>query len=395
MGDPSDTNQGSEGALAQTPLHALHAELGARFVPFAGYAMPVQYPAGILAEHRQTRMAAGLFDVSHMGQAFLEAADHEAVARALERAVPGEIRALKPGRLRYSVLLNDAGGVIDDLMITRLGGAEGRLLLVVNASRKAVDYEALGERLAGAARLEPAPQLALLALQGPAAAGVMARICPEAAALAFMSARPARIGGQDVHVSRSGYSGEDGFEISVPADGADALARLLLDQSEVEPVGLGARDSLRLEAGLCLYGQDLDETVSPVEADIAFTIAKRRREAADFPGAERILAELASGPARLRTGFLLEGRAPARAGAEIETPEGESAGVLTSGGFSPTLERPIAMGFVNRAAGPVEPGRTFALKVRGRALPATAAQMPFVPHRYHRAAPSPKPKQSG
>ncbi|SDT92108.1 glycine cleavage system aminomethyltransferase GcvT [Stappia sp. ES.058] len=374
----------TDASLLSTPLTDLHRELGARLVPFAGYEMPVQYPQGIIAEHTHTREKAGLFDVSHMGQAWLVGPDFETTAAALERITPSAIAALKPGRQRYTVLLNETGGIVDDLMVSRPEGAEndGRLFLVVNASRKAVDYETIAASLPENVRLESIEDRALIALQGPMAADVLKAHAPEAADMAFMAARSMEFDGIAVHVSRSGYTGEDGYELSVPAGAAEAIARALLADERVAPVGLGARDSLRLEAGLCLYGHDIDETTSPVEGAITFVLQKRRKEAGDFPGAKRILAELANGPERVRVGFTLEGRAPAREGAEIRDASGNAIGTVTSGGFAPSLGAPIAMGYVDPANAKV--GTKLTLVVRSRELPATVADMPFVPQRYHR-----------
>lgn len=370
--------------LLSTPLTDLHRELGARLVPFAGYEMPVQYPAGIIAEHSHTREKAGLFDVSHMGQAWLIGPDHATTARALEAMVPSDVAVLKPGRQRYTVLLNAEGGIVDDLMVARPQGAEndGRLFLVVNASRKAVDYELIAANLPGNVKLEPIEDRALIALQGPMAAEVMAAHAPAAADMAFMGVAEMEFDGIAVYVSRSGYTGEDGYEISVPAGAAEPLARALLADERVAPIGLGARDSLRLEAGLCLYGHDLDETTSPVEGAITFVLQKRRKDEASFPGAARILSELAEGPSRVRVGLTLAGRAPAREGAEIRAADGSAIGVLTSGGFAPTLGAPIAMGYVDPAHAGV--GTPVKLVVRGRELEASVAAMPFVPQRYHR-----------
>ncbi|MCA1244424.1 glycine cleavage system aminomethyltransferase GcvT [Stappia stellulata] len=374
----------TDASLLSTPLTDLHRELGARLVPFAGYEMPVQYPQGIIAEHSHTREKAGLFDVSHMGQAWLVGPDFETTAAALERITPSAIAALKPGRQRYTVLLNETGGIVDDLMVSRPDGAEndGRLFLVVNASRKAVDYEMIAKSLPENVKLEPVEDRALIALQGPMAADVLKAHAPDAADMAFMAVRSMEFDGIAVHVSRSGYTGEDGYELSVPAGAAEAIARALLADERVAPIGLGARDSLRLEAGLCLYGHDIDETTSPVEGAITFVLQKRRKEAGDFPGAERILKELEDGPSRVRVGFTLEGRAPAREGAEIRNSEGRTVGVVTSGGFAPTLGAPIAMGYVETSCADV--GTRLTLVVRGRELPATVAEMPFVPQRYYR-----------
>ena len=365
----------------RTKLHSLHAELGARFVPFAGYEMPIQYRDGIIAEHEQTRTAAGLFDVSHMGQVELVARSGGNVAAALERLVPGDIAGLKPGRMRYTLLLTDSGGVIDDLMVTRPGDAEDRLMLVVNAARKGIDVARLKVRLDGI-DVRPLPDRCLLALQGPAAAAVMTRLAPAAADLPFMAAGAFTIAGAAAWISRSGYTGEDGFEISVDGADAETVARALLDAPEVGPVGLGARDSLRLEAGLCLYGNDIDEATSPVEAGLAWTIGKRRREQGGFPGADRILAELADGAPRRRIGLRLEGRQPARAGAEICDEHGRRLGVVTSGGYGPTVAGPIAMARVEGRFALPETG--LAAIVRGRSLPAAVTPLPFVPHRYKR-----------
>lgn len=370
--------------LLETPLAGLHRELGARMVPFAGYAMPVQYPQGILSEHNWTRENAGLFDVSHMGQAYLVGPDHATTARALEALTPGDFQALSPGRIRYTLLTTPEGGIIDDLMVTRSAdpSEDGTLYLVVNAGRKAIDYAHIGANLPDGVTLEVAENLALVALQGPRAAEVLARNCPEASGMGFMTAARVSFDGIDCHVSRSGYTGEDGFEISVKADDAEALVRALLAEPEVEPVGLGARDSLRLEAGLCLYGHDIDEATSPVEAGLGFALAKRRRAEGGFPGAGRILGELAAGPARLRVGIKPEGRAPAREGTEIRDASGETIGIVTSGGFGPTAGGPIAMGYV--AAEFAAVGTPVTLVVRGKDLAATIVAMPFVPHRYFR-----------
>ncbi|MGB7973716.1 MAG: glycine cleavage system aminomethyltransferase GcvT, partial [Roseiarcus sp.] len=287
----------TEASIQTTPLHALHVEIGARMGPFAGYNMPIQFPAGVLAEHLHTRKAAGLFDVSHMGQALIEGADHAAVASFLESICPADILNLARGRQRYTQLLNENGGIVDDLMVTRPPGAEGTLRLVVNASRKEVDFALMSERLPADLRLMPLPEAALIALQGPSAARTLGRLEPGHGleAMGFMSARPARLGEFEIFVSRSGYTGEDGYEISLPSTQAESFARILLDQPEVAPIGLGARDSLRLEAGLCLYGHELDETVDPIEAGLSWSIQKRRRVEGGFPGAKRIQDALANG----------------------------------------------------------------------------------------------------
>lgn len=374
--------------LLRTPLYDAHLALGAKMVPFAGYEMPVQYPMGVLKEHLWTRENAGLFDVSHMGQAYIVSADkkHETTAAFLERLVPAALLELEPGQQRYTQLLNDEGGIIDDLMVARHTSDlhKGVLLLVVNASRKEIDYA----RIASIAdeyksiRLVPNRQYALLALQGPKAAAVLAALAPEAANLAFMYGARMNIGGITAHVTRSGYTGEDGYEISVLARDVATLWSMLLADDHVRPIGLGARDSLRLEAGLSLYGHELDETISPVEAGITWSIQKRRREEGGFPGASRIARELREGPARVRVGIRPEGRAPARDGTEILSASGESIGIVTSGGFGPTVNGPIAMGYVSRAH--AEPGTPLQLVVRGKPLPAAVAPLPFVPNRFHR-----------
>jgi aminomethyltransferase len=375
----------SEDAILETPLHALHKELGARMAPFAGYNMPIQYPAGILAEHLHTRSRAGLFDVSHMGQALLEGADHASVAAFLETLCPADFVNLAPGRQRYTQLLNESGGIVDDLMVTRPPSADGALRLVVNASRKAVDLALIRERLPEGVRLTPLGDAALIAVQGPLAAATLARLAPGhgLAALPFMGARPARIAEFETFVSRSGYTGEDGYEISLPAAQAEMFARLLLTQPDVAPIGLGARDSLRLEAGLCLYGHELDETVDPVEAAVAWSIQKRRRIEGGFPGAQRIQDSLAKGPKRQRVGLRPEGRAPAREGTEIVSTDGAPIGVVTSGGFGPSVGAPIAMGFVQRDYAAL--GTPVALVVRGKPLSARIVATPFQPHAYYRS----------
>jgi aminomethyltransferase len=375
-------------SLQRTPLYELHVALGARMVAFAGYEMPVQYPPGILKEHLHTRAHAGLFDVSHMGQAFLVGPDHATTAAALEALVPADLQGLRPGQQRYTQLLNDDGGIIDDLMVTRSAAPEddGSLMLVVNAARKGVDLAHLAERLSEDVRLQPAPERALLALQGPRAVEVLARLSDVAASLRFMTAAPGKVGGIDCHISRSGYTGEDGFEISLAAHRAEELARLLLAQEGVQPVGLGARDSLRLEAGLCLYGHDIDETTSPVEAGLGWSIQKRRRTEGGFPGSARILRELEQGPSRRRVGLRPDGRAPAREGAEILALSRERIGTITSGGFGPTVNGPIAMGYVR--AEYADPGTQVSLLVRGKPLGASVVPLPFVGHRYAGVRPS-------
>lgn len=363
----------------RTPLYDLHVALGGKMVPFAGYELPVQYPTGILAEHLHTRSAASLFDVSHMGQARITGAD---AARWLEVVLPGDIQGLAPGRTRYSLLLNEVGGTIDDLLVTRPPEDErgDRLFVVFNASRKSVDAPYLQTRLSPAIAVELLDDLALLALQGPGSAAVMSRLAPGSEELVFLSQAPLAVAGIPCRVSRSGYTGEDGFEISVPAARAVELAETLLAQPEVKPAGLGARDSLRLEAGLCLYGHELDETISPVEAAIAWTIGTRRRKEANFPGAPRILREIAEGPSRLRVGLKVEGRLPVREGAELTSPladgqPGSVVGRVTSGGFAPSLGGPIAMGYV--AAPFARTGTPLLASVRGKQQPVSVVPLPF------------------
>jgi aminomethyltransferase len=370
--------------LLRTPLHAEHVALGARMVPFAGYDMPVQYPTGVLTEHNWTRGHTGLFDVSHMGQAAIGGPDHETTARALERLVPADIVNLKPGQQRYSQFLDTSGGILDDLMITRPATEEerGALYLVVNASMKEADYAHVAAGLPTGVTLKRSDGRALLALQGPSAEGVLTRLGSDAARLAFMMSGWFDIAGIRCHVSRSGYTGEDGFEISVKADEATALWRLILADPEVKPIGLGARDSLRLEAGLCLYGHDIDTTTSPVEAGLTWSIQKRRREEGGFPAAARIRRELTEGPGRVRIGLKPEGRAPAREGTPITTPDGRDVGTVTSGGFGPTVNGPVAMGYVSRDV--AAPGTELHLVVRGKPMRARVTPMPFVPHRYKR-----------
>jgi len=366
--------------LARTPLFDLHVGAGARMVAFAGYEMPVQYGHGVLYEHNHTRAQAGLFDVSHMGQALLSPNTGGADAALLmEKLVPGGISTLGEGRIRYTLLTHADGGIRDDLMVTRFGET---VWLVVNAACKTTDFAYIVEALDGQATLEVQGR-ALLALQGPQAAHVLARHIEGVDRLAFMEARWVDWRGYELLVSRCGYTGEDGFEISLPPEIAEEFAVALLDDDEVALIGLGARDSLRLEAGLCLYGHDIDLTTSPAEANLLWTIPKRRRESADYPGADIVSTHLASGAPRLRVGLLPDGRAPAREGTDICAPDGASIGTVTSGGFSPTLGRPVAMGYV--AADFADPDTPVHLMVRGRALPARVSEMPFVPHKYVRA----------
>jgi aminomethyltransferase len=359
--------------LKRTPLHSLHRSLSARMVPFAGYEMPVQYD-GIIAEHQHARSRAVLFDVSHMGQAMLIG---EGVAAVLERLVVADVASMPAGRMRYTLLTNDRGGIIDDIMLIQ-GGFY--VWLIVNAARQDADFAHIAAHLDAGVELRVQPNRALLALQGPQAAAVLGRFAPAARLMLFMSSMPLTVGGIKCWVSRSGYTGEDGYEISVEVDEAEALARLLLAEPEVRPGGLGCRDTLRLEAGLCLYGNDIDETTTPVEAGLAWTIHKRRREAGGFPGAAVILGQLREGAARSRVGIRPAGKAPARSGTAITDEEGRPLGRVTSGTFSPTLGQPIAMGYVTAAA--ARPGTPLALLVRDKPLPAEIAALPFVEHRY-------------
>jgi aminomethyltransferase len=357
--------------LRTTPLDSLHRRLGARMVPFAGWSLPVQFPAGTLAEHVQARTKAALFDVSHMAQLSLHG-DH---ASALERLVPGDIQSLAQGRQRYTLFLNEAGGIIDDLMVAH---HPGRLFLVVNAARAEADLSHLATN---GLPYEHHEDRALLALQGPAAAAIMARLAPPAAALPFLGVTICAIAGIDnIWISRSGYTGEDGFEISVASENAEALAEKLLAEPEAAPAGLAAADILRLEAGLCRYGNDIDMLTSPIEAGLAWTIPKRRRAALGFIGAAIIHDHLTNGTTRQRIGIRPEGRALARIGAEIAAPDDTLAGTITSGTFSPTLGAPIAMGYIR--ADLAREGAPLSLLVRGQRIAATQHPLPFVPHRF-------------
>lgn len=361
--------------LQSLPLDGWHRARGARMVPFAGYHMPVQY-IGIMAEHLWTRESAGLFDVSHMGQLVVSGPDADA---ALETLLPGELKGLKDGRLRYSLLLNESGGIIDDLMATRQGET---FYVVVNGATKFGDIEHLRNRLPAGIVVDYLDGQALLALQGPRAAEVLEAIAPGVAELTFMQGGRFVLAGTEAWISRSGYTGEDGFEISVPASAVEGVADALLANELVKPVGLGARDSLRLEAGLPLYGHDLDEQTTPGSADLGFAVSKRRRTEGGFAGAERILGELENGPVQKRVGFTVDGRQPVREGARILDGEGNEVGRVTSGGFSPSLQKPIGMGYVASAL--AAPGTALTLEQRGKLFPATVTATPFVPHRYHR-----------
>jgi aminomethyltransferase len=377
----------SSAPLLKLPLDGLHRRLGAKFAPFAGYDMPVQYE-GLIAEHNWTRQNAGLFDVSHMGPCFfflneglgLEGA-HERIAALVEKIVPADIAGLKPGQVRYTMLLNDKGGVLDDLMIGRPASPHraGALYIVVNAGTKEQDFRLLAHAGGDAAKLDRLDDQVLLALQGPKAAQVAARLAPALAGMKFMHSWRGELFGENCVVTRSGYTGEDGYEMLVPPAHAGEIADWLLAQPEVKPIGLGARDTLRLEAGLCLYGHELGETISPIEADLAWTIQKRRRAAGDFPGAPRILSELSNGAKIKRVGIRPADRAPARDNTEIQS-GGHKIGVVTSGGFSPTLNAPISMGYVE--APYAAPGTKIDLIVRGQARAAEIVALPFVPHNY-------------
>jgi aminomethyltransferase len=372
--------------LNRTGLHALHLELGARMVPFAGYDMPVQYPMGVLREHLHTRAAAGLFDVGHMGQVILRPRrDMAELAAAFEALMPVDVAGLAPGRQRYGLFTNEDAGILDDLMFANRGD---HLFVVVNAACKHADIAHMQAYLAGAAQVTPVTDRGLLALQGPAAEGVLERLAPGTAAMRFMDVGifPSEYG--DLWVSRSGYTGEDGYEISVPEATQEAFARALLADSQVAPIGLGARDSLRLEAGLCLYGHDIDTQTTPVKAGLGWAIQKARRpggaRAGGFPGAARILDELSTGPARLRVGLRPEGRAPMREGTLIFATDtgGDPVGHVTSGGFGPSVDAPIAMAYVPAML--AKSGTRLFGEVRGKRLPVTTCDLPFRPSTYKR-----------
>jgi len=369
----------AEEALKRTQLYSLHVELGAKMVPFAGYDMPVQYPSGILSEHQHTRARAGLLDVSHMGQLRLTAKPGGNAAAALERVVTSDIRGLGQARTRYALFTNDQAGILDDLMVTNLGD---HLFLVVNAACKDQDEAHLRKHIAAEVEIENLNKRALLALQGPSAVDSLARLVPDCRKMEFMSGAFWVIEGSRCFVTRSGYTGEDGFEISVPNDHAEALARRLLAMPEVKPIGLGARDSLRLEAGLCLYGHDIDTTTTPIEAGLAWSIGPRRRKDGGFPGAAIVRKQLAEGPKRKRVGILPEGKQPARDHTEVQNGAGERIGEITSGGFGPTVGGPVAMGYVESSHAAA--GSLLSLIVRGKALPGRTAALPFVKHNYKR-----------
>jgi aminomethyltransferase len=370
--------------LLTTPLHALHRELGARMVPFAGYDMPVNYPRGILAEHRQCRDAAALFDVSHMGQIRLVADDLQQAALALETLVPMDVLGLGVGKQRYAYFTNAGGGLLDDLMITR---RENDLLLIVNAACKDADLRHLQTHIGHRCTVQPLPERALLALQGPKAVTALARLNPGVSALTFMTGGAFSLVGADCYLTRSGYTGEDGFEISVPATHAEALARELLAQPEVAPAGLGARDTLRLEAGLCLYGHDIHATTTPIEAGLSWAIQKVRRaggaRAGGYPGSDVIDAQLAGGVSSKRVGLLGLERVPVREGTELVDVHGHRLGHVTSGTLGPTVNQPIAMACIASTHAGVS-HEVFAM-VRGKKLPMRVVALPFTPHRYVRA----------
>jgi aminomethyltransferase len=380
-------NPSSLAPLKRTPLHALHVALGGKMVPFAGYDMPVQYSTGVLREHLHTREKAGLFDVSHMGQIALrpKSGRIEDAGLALERLVPQDIVAIAPGRQRYAQFTNESGGILDDLMVANFGD---HLFLVVNAACKAEDEAHLRAHLSDVCVIEPLPDRALIALQGPNAEQALAKFCAEVSAMRFMDSGPHRVDGIDCFVSRSGYTGEDGFEISVPREHAERLAKALLADGDVLLIGLGARDSLRLEAGLCLYGHDIDTTTTPVEGALEWSVQKSRRSggarAGGFPGAEKILSQFEKGASRRRVGLRPEGRAPVREGAALfaDAASSEQIGMVTSGGFGPSLNAPVAMGYLRSSHAAA--GSSVYAEVRGQRLPMQVSPMPFVPNTYKR-----------
>ena len=382
----SNTMSNETENLLRTPLYDLHLELGARMVPFAGYQMPVQYPLGVMKEHLHTRTAAGLFDVSHMGQVRLSpltGGSVNDVAKALETLVPIDVIDLPPNKQRYAVFTNETGGILDDLMISNMGDS---LFVVVNAACKNQDIAHMQEYLKGLCKLEELADRALLAIQGPAAAAVMSRLLPETGAMVFMDSKEVTLVGVKCFISRSGYTGEDGFEISVPNQQAEQLARLLLAQPEVAAIGLGARDSLRLEAGLCLYGHDMDTAITPVEASLAWALSKVRRadgaRAGGYPGAAVIQSQFAEGVSKKRVGLQITEKAPVREGAEIVDAAGNVIGIVTSGGFGPSVNSPVAMGYVSTQHAVV--GTKLHAMVRGKPVALEVAKTPFFPQRYHR-----------
>ena len=378
--DTATGTANSDTPLLRTPLYDLHLELGARMVPFAGYSMPVQYPAGLIAEHLHTRTAAGLFDVSHMGQLSIGGAD---AAPALESLIPVDVIGLAPGRQRYGMLLNADAGILDDLMFTRRAAD---FLVIVNGACKVADTAHIQQHIGTRCQVTPLPDAALLALQGPLAATALARLVPGVEALVFMSGHSFVWQGHELFITRSGYTGEDGFEISIPSDAALAFARAVLQQPEVKPIGLGARNSLRLEAGLCLYGNDIDSTTTPAEANLLWAVQKVRRNggarAGGFPGAQRLLAQIDAGCARVRVGLRALERVPVREHTALHVPGGTAVGEVTSGLLGPTADAPIAMAYV--ASAHSAPGTRLDAMVRGKPVPMQICPMPFVPHRYHR-----------
>ena len=383
------SDQQGDTPLGRTPLYDFHKKLDAKMVPFAGYEMPVSYPLGVLKEHLQVRSKAGLFDVSHMGQGFLIPADKDfkTAAHALETLAPGNFAALKPGRQRYSQLLNEDGGVLDDLMVTRLGleGHEHWVYVVVNAACKTRDFALIEKAMPDNVELKILDDMALIALQGPKAVDVLASFAPKVADMAFMSSLdlPVSVVGEDMwmHVSRSGYTGEDGFELAIKSKDVGTFWQALEAHEDVEAIGLGARDSLRLEAGLCLYGHDIDETTTPIEANLTWSIGKRRRENGGFPGADKILAQLRDGPSKKLVGIRPDGRAPAREGTKIFSQDTE-VGIITSGGYGPSVGGPVAMGYVTTQHSAA--GTALELEVRGKRLPAKVQPLPFVAHNFYR-----------
>ena len=381
----SDSQPTAKDGLKRTPLHHLHVELGARLAPFAGYEMPISFPNGILKEHLHTRTAAGLFDVSHMGQLAVRLEGGKSAARALEALVPVDLLGLDEGRQRYALFTNSRGGILDDLMITNRGD---HLLLVVNASRKDADEAHLRRSLPNSCAVERLDDRALLALQGPLAETVLMRWCPGVASMRFMDVRGLSILGMDCIVSRSGYTGEDGFEINLPASGAEFLARKFLEDPRVAPIGLGARDSLRLEAGLCLYGSDLDSNTTPVEARLEWAVQNSRRQGGPreggFPGADVVLRQLAEGSARQRVGLRSKDRAPVRGGCKLYHDEEATTpvGQVTSGGFGPSVNAPVAMGYVVSAES--RPSTTLLAEVRGKRIPVAVSELPFIKPTYKR-----------
>ena len=369
-----------ETSLLRTPLYDLHLELGARMVPFAGYSMPVQYPSGLMAEHLHTRTAAGLFDVSHMGQLRISGGD---AAAALESLMPVDVIGLAPGRQRYGMLLDENAGILDDLMFTRRATD---FLVIVNGACKVADTAHIQAHIGARCQVTPLPDAALLALQGPLAVTALERLVPGVGALVFMSGNSFAWQGHELFMTRSGYTGEDGFEISIPSDAADAFARALLQQPEVKPVGLGARNALRLEAGLCLYGNDIDPATTPAEANLLWAVQKVRRSggarAGGFPGSQRLLAQIDAGCARVRVGLRALERVPVREHTALHLPGGAAVGEVTSGLLGPTADAPIAMAYVETAHS--APGTRLDAMVRGKPVPMQVCPMPFVPHRYHR-----------